>query len=139
MRILHPVVHIRRWLSPLRASAHRLPIDTFVVLLLATIGLAAVLPARGGAADVVSVATKIAIALLFLLYGARLSPAQAWHGLRQWRLHLMVLSVTFVVFPLLGLAAHILEPAVLTKGLYAGVLFLCLVPSTVQSTRRAWV
>jgi predicted Na+-dependent transporter len=36
------------------------------VLLLATIGLAAVLPARGGAADVVSVATKIAIALLFL-------------------------------------------------------------------------
>jgi solute carrier family 10 (sodium/bile acid cotransporter), member 7 len=123
VRILHPVVYLRR-----------LPIDTFVVLLLATIGLAAVLPARGGAAEVVSVATKIAIALLFLLYGARLSPAQAWHGLRHWRLHLMVLSVTFVVFPLLGLAAHILEPAVLTKGLYAGVLFLCLVPSTVQSS-----
>jgi solute carrier family 10 (sodium/bile acid cotransporter), member 7 len=120
---------------PIRRLRRRLsPIDPFVVLLLATIGLAALLPARGAAADVVSVATRIAIALLFLLYGARLSPAQAWHGLRHWRLHLMVLSVTFVVFPLLGLAARVLEPGVLTKDLYTGVLFLCLVPSTVQSS-----
>jgi sodium/bile acid cotransporter 7 len=86
------------------------PVDTFVLLLLATVGLAAFLPARGGAADALSVATKIAIALLFFLYGTRLSPAEAWHGLRHWRLHLMVLSVTFVVFPLLGLAVRVLEP-----------------------------
>ena len=130
MRILHPVVSITR----LQRYTDRLPVDAFVVLLVATIGLAALLPARGGAAHAVSVATKIAIAVLFLLYGARLSPAQAWHGLRHWRLHLMVLSVTFVVFPLLGLAARVLVPAVLTTGLYAGVLFLCLVPSTVQSS-----
>ncbi len=123
MRDVHPVV-----------SIGRLPVDTFVLLLLATVGLAVLVPARGGAADVVSVATKIAIALLFLLYGARLSPTQAWHGVRHWRLHLMVLSVTFVVFPLLGLVARVLEPRLLTAGLYAGVLFLCLVPSTVQSS-----
>jgi predicted Na+-dependent transporter len=81
------------------------PIDPFVVLLLATIGLAALLPARGAAAGVVSVATRIAIALLFLLYGARLSPAQAWHGLRHWRLHLMVLfgsaNVGLIMLPLM--------------------------------------
>ncbi len=93
-------------------------------MLLATIGLAALLPARGGAADVVSVATKIAIALLFLLYGVRLSPAEAWHGLRHWRLHLMVLSVTFVVFPLLGLAARGLVPGVLTKTVDRGSILL---------------
>jgi solute carrier family 10 (sodium/bile acid cotransporter), member 7 len=45
-----------------------------------------------------------------------------------------VLAATFVAFPLLGLAAHSLVPAVLTPGLYTGVLFLCLVPSTVQSS-----
>jgi sodium/bile acid cotransporter 7 len=112
----------------------RLPIDTFILLLLATAGLAVVVPARGVAADVVSTTTKFAIALLFLLYGVRLSPAEAWHGLRHWRLHLMVLSVTFVVFPLLGLAARVLVPTVLTPDLYTGVLFLCLVPSTVQSS-----
>jgi sodium/bile acid cotransporter 7 len=126
LRNLHPVVSVGR--------LPRLPIDTFVLLLLATVGLAFLVPAQGTAGDVVATATKFAIALLFLLYGVRLSPAEAWHGLRHWRLHLMVLSVTFVVFPLLGLAARGLVPSVLAPGLYAGVLFLCLVPSTVQSS-----
>ena len=82
----------------------------------------------------VSFAAKAAIALLFFLYGARLSPQQAWHGVRQWRLHLLVLATTFVIFPLLGLAARALVPSVLTIDLYNGLLFLCLVPSTVQSS-----
>ncbi len=69
-----------------------------------------------------------------MLYGARLSPNEALHGLRHWRLHLPVLAATFVAFPLLGLAARALGPSVLTPDLYTGVLFLCLVPSTVQSS-----
>lgn len=111
-----------------------LPIDTFLLALLATVALAAVLPARGAAAEAVSMAAKIAIALLFWLYGARLSPQQAWHGVRQWRLHLLVLATTFLVFPILGLAARALVPWLLTLDLYNGLLFLCLVPSTVQSS-----
>jgi sodium/bile acid cotransporter 7 len=118
---------MRAWLS-------RLPVDTFLLLLVAVVALATVLPARGAAADALSVATKVVIALLFLLYGARLSPQQAWHGVRQWKLHLLVLATTFVVFPLLGLAARALVPSVLTDDLYLGLLFLCLVPSTVQSS-----
>lgn len=118
---------MRAWLS-------RFPVDTFLLLLVAVVALATVLPARGSAADALSVATKVVIALLFLLYGARLSPQQAWHGVRQWKLHLLVLATTFVVFPLLGLAARVLVPSVLTDDLYAGLLFLCLVPSTVQSS-----
>ncbi len=112
----------------------RLPVDAFLLALLAVVALAAVFPAGGSAADVLSVATKVAIALLFLLYGARLSPNEAVHGLRHWRLHLLVLAATFVAFPLLGLAARALVPSVLTPDLYTGVLFLCLVPSTVQSS-----
>ena len=118
----------------MRATLSRLPVDTFLLLLVAVVALATVLPARGAAADVLSVATKVVIALLFLLYGARLSPQQAWHGMRQWKLHLLVLATTFVAFPLLGLAARALVPSVLTEDLYAGLLFLCLVPSTVQSS-----
>jgi solute carrier family 10 (sodium/bile acid cotransporter), member 7 len=45
-----------------------------------------------------------------------------------------VLATTFVLFPLLGLAARALVPSILTVDLYNGVLFLCLVPSTVQSS-----
>jgi sodium/bile acid cotransporter 7 len=112
----------------------RIPVDTFVLALLVVVATAAVFPASGTFADVLDVATKVAIALLFLLYGARLSPTEALHGLRHWRLHVLVLAATFVAFPLLGLAARVLVPSVLTPGLYAGVLFLCLVPSTVQSS-----
>ena len=118
----------------MRARLSRIPVDTFLLLLVAVVVLATVLPARGTAADVLSVATKVVIALLFLLYGARLSPQQAWHGVRQWKLHLLVLATTFVAFPLLGLAARALVPSVLTEDLYTGLLFLCVVPSTVQSS-----
>ncbi|MBB3601070.1 sodium/bile acid cotransporter 7 [Mycolicibacterium sp. BK556] len=118
---------MRAWLS-------RLPVDTFLLLLVAVVALATVLPAQGAASGVLSVVTKIVIALLFLLYGTRLSPQEAWHGVRQWKLHLLVLATTFVAFPLLGLAARALVPSILTEDLYAGLLFLCLVPSTVQSS-----
>lgn len=117
-----------------RGALSRIPVDTFLLLLVAVVALATLLPARGAAADALSVATKAAIALLFVLYGTRLSPQQAWHGIRQWKLHLLVLTTTFVVFPLLGLAAKVLVPTVLTSDLYTGLLFLCLVPSTVQSS-----
>ncbi len=81
-----------------------------------------------------SVAAKVVIALLFWLYGARLSPQQAWQGVKRWQLHLLVLATTFVVFPILGLAARGLVPWLLNLDLYNGLLFLCLVPSTVQSS-----
>ncbi|MGW0911275.1 bile acid:sodium symporter family protein [Streptomyces sp. NPDC002784] len=112
----------------------RLPIDPYILLLLGTVGLAALLPARGTGAEVASGASTAAIALLFFLYGARLSTREALDGLRHWRLHLTVLACTFVVFPVLGLAARGLVPVLLTDPLYQGLLFLTLVPSTVQSS-----
>ena len=117
-----------------RAWLRKIPIDAFLLSLAATVALAALLPAHGAAAQAVSTAAKAAIALLFFLYGTRLSPQQAWHGIRQWRLHVLVLATTFVIFPVLGLAARALVPSVLSMDLYNGLLFLCLVPSTVQSS-----
>ncbi|MEU6552166.1 bile acid:sodium symporter family protein [Streptomyces sp. NPDC046915] len=111
-----------------------MPIDPYILLLLGTVGLAALLPARGTAADVASGASTAAIAFLFFLYGARLSTREAVDGLKHWRLHVTVLACTFVVFPLLGLAARGLVPVLLTQPLYQGLLFLTLVPSTIQSS-----
>lgn len=111
-----------------------MPIDPYILLLLGTVGLAALFPARGSAADLASGASTAAVALLFFLYGARLSTREALDGLRHWRLHITVLAGTFVVFPLLGLAARGLVPVILTHPLYQGLLFLTLVPSTVQSS-----
>ncbi|WP_240118232.1 MULTISPECIES: bile acid:sodium symporter family protein [unclassified Streptomyces] len=111
-----------------------MPIDPYIVLLLGTVGLAALLPARGTAADVASGATTAAIALLFFLYGVRLSTREALGGLRHWRLHVTVLACTFVAFPLLGLTTGVLVPGLLTHQLQQGLLFLTLVPSTIQSS-----
>ncbi|MGA5702557.1 bile acid:sodium symporter family protein [Peterkaempfera bronchialis] len=111
----------------------RLPVDPFVLALLGTVALAALLPARGAAADLVGQAAGWAVGLLFFLYGARMSPREAADGVRHWRLHLTVLLCTFGLFPLLGLAVRALPSALLSPELATGVLFLCLLPSTVQS------
>jgi sodium/bile acid cotransporter 7 len=111
-----------------------MPVDPYIVLLLGTVGLAALVPARGTAASVTSGASTAAIAVLFFLYGARLSTREALAGLRHWRLHVTVLACTFVLFPVLGLAARGLVPVFLTHDLYTGLLFLTLVPSTIQSS-----
>ncbi|WP_447041376.1 bile acid:sodium symporter family protein [Streptomyces sp. DSM 118878] len=111
-----------------------MPVDPYIAALLATVGLAALLPARGTGADIASGASTTAVSFLFFLYGARLSTREALDGLKHWRLHLTVLACTFAVFPLLGLAGRGLVPWVLTPALYSGFLFLTLVPSTIQSS-----
>ncbi|MFJ1748109.1 bile acid:sodium symporter family protein [Streptomyces sp. NPDC088116] len=111
-----------------------LPVDPFILALIGTVALAALLPASGAAADIAGGASTGAVALLFFLYGTRLSTAEVVDGVKHWRLHVTVLACTFVLFPLLGLAAGGLVPYVLTPQLYSGLLFLCLVPSTVQSS-----
>jgi sodium/bile acid cotransporter 7 len=108
--------------------------DRFTCALLCTVLLASVLPCRGATAQLFNVLTDVAIALLFFLHGAKLSRAAVVAGITNWRLHLTVLASTFVLFPLLGwLLRPVLSPLV-TPDLYLGVLFLCTLPSTVQSS-----
>jgi sodium/bile acid cotransporter 7 len=106
----------------------------FVFAVVAVIALAIAFPAEGTFGDVLTGVTAVAIAVLFVLYGTRLAPSEAWDGLRHWRLHVLVVGATFVAFPLIGLAAKGLVPSILTPDLYTGVLYLCLVPSTLQSS-----
>jgi solute carrier family 10 (sodium/bile acid cotransporter), member 7 len=119
---------------PVAALLAKLRIDPFIAAILATVGIASLLPASGGTATGFGIASNIAVGLLFFLYGARLSGQEALDGIRHWRLHVTVLAATFVLFPLLGLATSVLSPGLLTSPLYTGVLFLCLLPSTVQSS-----
>ncbi|MDX6254202.1 MAG: solute carrier family 10 (sodium/bile acid cotransporter), er 7 [Frankiales bacterium] len=109
-------------------------VDRFLLAILVTVALASIAPASGKAAGDVSALAQGVVALLFFLYGVRLSTRSALDGLRSWRLHGTVLAATFVLFPLLGLAARLLEPSVLPPSLYFGVMFMCLLPSTVQSS-----
>ncbi|MBV8037378.1 bile acid:sodium symporter family protein [Roseateles sp.] len=108
--------------------------DNFVLLLLATVALAALLPVQGRGVVVLDGLTQAAVALLFFLHGSKLSRRAVWEGLLHWRLHALVFAATFALFPLLGLVLRPwLEPLV-GPTLYLGVLFICALPSTVQSS-----
>ena len=104
------------------------------VMILGLAGLGIVLPAQGGVLEVVSVLVQVGIVALFFLYGARLSTAEVVHGLSAWRVHAVIVASTFVVFPLMGLALTPLAPGVISQQLLAALVFVCLVPSTVQSS-----
>jgi sodium/bile acid cotransporter 7 len=112
----------------------RLSPDPYVVAILLMVALASILPVRGTAADGFGVVTKLAIGLLFFLHGAKLSREAVIGGMTHWRLHLLIIASTFVLFPFLGLVARRLPGFVLSDSLSAGVLFLCCLPSTVQSS-----
>ena len=119
-----------------RSAARRLlaKADLFLVGMIATVVLATLLPATGAAVPIAKGASTVAIALLFFLNGVRLSTAEALRGLRHWRLHTTVVVVSFLVFPMLGLAFQVFVPWLLSPALYVGVLFLSTLPSTVQSS-----
>jgi sodium/bile acid cotransporter 7 len=107
--------------------------DNFTLLLVATVVLATLLPAQGVVAHFFDGFTTFAIGLLFFLHGAKLSRDAIRAGATHWRLHLLVFACTFVLFPLLGLALRPLLQSLVTRELYTGVLFLCVLPATVQS------
>jgi solute carrier family 10 (sodium/bile acid cotransporter), member 7 len=109
-------------------------IDRFLAAILLTVALSCVMPARGEAAVAVGWLTDAAIALLFFMHGARLSPQAALLGLRQWRLHTLVFLGTFALFPLLGITAHTLAPNLLPASMWPGLLLLTALPSTVQAS-----
>lgn len=108
--------------------------DTFTLLLVTTVIIASFLPAHGEFATIFGYATDCAIALLFFLHGARLSRDVVIAGILHWRLHLTILIVTFGIFPLLGLGLGFIPETILKPELYLGLLFVCVLPSTVQSS-----
>lgn len=109
-------------------------VDPLVVMILSALLLGLLLPARGVVADVLDVARTAAIVLLFFLYGARMATGEVWAGLRGWRLQGSMLAATYVAFPVLGLLVQLLPDAVVSPELKTGLLYLSLLPSTVQAS-----
>lgn len=111
-----------------------LALDRFTILLFVMVLLASVLPVSGQMAEIFSHLTTLAIAILFFLHGAKLSREAVFSGLMHWKLHGLIFALTFLLFPILGLLAQPILVPMLGKELYWGVLFLCFLPSTVQSS-----
>lgn len=117
----------------LRARLKTLGLDWYIAAIVGMVVLASVLPARGEAAPVVANLTKIGIAAVFFLHGAKLSPEAVLKGLLHWRLHGAVLATTFVLWPAVGLAASHLPGWIAPIALAPGLVYLACLPSTIQS------
>jgi sodium/bile acid cotransporter 7 len=109
-------------------------LDPFLLMLIATVAAASLLPARGEAAIWVDRLADLAIALLFFLHGAKLSRQAILQSVGHWRLHGLVFASTYILFPAVGLTLVMLTKGWVDPLLLAGLLFLTLLPSTVQSS-----
>ncbi len=116
------------------ARVRFLPIDGFILALAGTLAAASLVPCRGASVHAFRALGAVAITSLFFLQGARLSRTSVVHGMTHWRLHAAIGVSTFVLFPSLGLALVWLVPHLLPRSLWLGVLFVCVLPSTVQSS-----
>lgn len=112
----------------------RLRIDPYVLALFATVVFASSFPCRGAFAELVGYLADGAIILLFFLYGGRLARDVIVTGMTNWRLQLLVFVSTFALFPLIGLAVRAGLQAWIAAPLLEGIVFLAVLPSTVQSS-----
>jgi sodium/bile acid cotransporter 7 len=108
--------------------------DILITALVAAAVIASLLPVSGSAATGLNYFTQASVALIFFLHGARLHPRIVMNGFSNWRLHVTILACSFVLFPLLALPLQKLVPAWLSPDLYIGFVFLCILPSTIQSS-----
>ena len=118
----------------MRTLLSKLSIDGFILAIFAAVGVAALFPAEGRAVPVVGGARTRARARRVVRCGARGPPPEGPAGREPGRLHVVILGFTFVVFPIIGVLLRFAPEVLLRPELYAGVLFLTLLPSTVQSS-----
>jgi sodium/bile acid cotransporter 7 len=121
--------------SPLRTLA-QVGIDGFLLGLVGAVALAWAWPQPGASGGVLhaELASTLGVALLFFLYGLKLSPKNLRAGLARWKLHLIVQCGTFLVFPAVVLGLERLAGDALAAELRLGFFLVAAIPSTVSSS-----
>lgn len=76
----------------------------------------------------------IGVSLIFFFYGLKLSRNRIVDGLRNWKLHVLVQTSTFLFFPLTVLLFYPLVHTAHSFTIWLGFLFLAALPSTVSSS-----
>ena len=111
-------------------------LDKFVLAILVAIVVAYFFPQWGIATSPIPLDTisAVGIALIFFLYGLKLSPQKLKAGLGNYKLHLLVQACTFLVFPLVVLMFRPLIQNAEHELLWLSFFFLAALPSTVSSS-----
>lgn len=116
------------------AFLSRLVPDKFILILLATVAVASLLPARGVALDAIGGISTAAIVTLFFLHGVKIAPHAVVDGFRRWKLQLAIMLFGYAFVPVLGVGASLLLGGLVGSGLALGLVYLAVLPTTVQSS-----
>lgn len=110
--------------------------DWFLTGMFLAILVAAVFPTPGAEGGWLhpELLTKAGVALVFFLNGAGLSFKALKDGIFRWRLHLLIQSSTFLLFPLVGGLFLLVAGRWISPDLKLGLFYLCAMPSTVSSS-----
>lgn len=120
-------------------QVHWIRSNGFLLGLAAAVAVAFLLPepgARGGVLHA-ELINNFGIALILFLQGLSLAFEKVKRGAGNWRLHLVIQSFTFIVFPIAGLLLHWLIPLLWPgqpPAIRDGFLYLCVLPSTVSTS-----
>lgn len=111
-------------------------IDKFVLAIITTIIIAYFFPLWGTEHSNIpmNLISSIGISLIFFFYGLKLSPEKLKTGLSNWKLHVLVQTSTFLMFPLLVLLVHPLLQHKEQELIWLAFFFLAALPSTVSSS-----
>jgi len=122
-------------MGSIRQTLKKVGLNTFFFLLVGMIFLAKFFPDWGTEDSPLPLKTLTGagISFIFFFYGVKLSPQKLMEGLSNWKLHLVVQSTTFLVFPLVVLLFYALfgDEA---NYLWLGTFYLAALPSTVSSS-----
>lgn len=111
-------------------------LDRFVLALFVAVAVAWFFPQPGSSQSVIPLNAICSggIALIFFFYGVKLNPEKIRAGLRNWRLHAVIQSATFIICPLLVLAFYPFLKNEQQQMMWLSVFFLAAIPSTVSSS-----
>lgn len=114
----------------------KLKIDRFVIAILVSIAIAYFFPQLGAKNSPIPIdkVGSIGISLIFFFYGLSLSTQAIRDGLVNWKLHIVVQSSTFIIFPLIILAFYPFFKGTSNEILWLAFLFMAALPSTVSSS-----
>lgn len=121
-----------RWWAPF---AHVFT-DWFLLGMTTAVIVASVAPGLGRSGGLLRI-DRLAdwgVFTIFFLHGLSLSTERLRQGLSRWRVHVVVQAFTFVVFPIVGLGLALTAGRWMPEELVFGILYLCVVPSTVSSS-----
>ncbi|WP_026977982.1 bile acid:sodium symporter family protein [Flavobacterium tegetincola] len=115
----------------------KIKIEPFVLAIISTVLLAYLIPFFGNKEMVKPIllgVSGVGISLIFFFYGLKLNYTIIKEVLKNWKVHLIVQSATFILFPLIVLLFYPFIRTDTAHTLWLAVFFLAALPSSVSAS-----